>query len=103
MADSTYQDILKSYEDRPSVQLIRRIRGKKALQAAAAVLDADAAWLGGWSDAEKKGARGFLYTRKLRKGLRYGFKLVSLRGGEESILGHEVAEAVGPALVARFR
>lgn len=75
--ESLYKHVLKSYEENPKVQILRKIRGKAA---ATALLGQDV-----------KEAKGFLYVRQLRKTARIGFKLVlQLTGSKEiSIIGHE--------------
>ncbi len=100
-----YTQVLKSYEDNPKVHILRKIRGAKALKAAAVAMAVPqpGGWLAGWTGAEKAGARGFLYRRKLRTKEVTGFKLISRRGGEDSILGQEVSEKAAEALLQAFR
>lgn len=92
MADETYTTILKSYEENPKVQVLRKIRGKKALQAFATVNNAPADWISTWTDAEQRAARGFLYARRLRSTIEHGVKLVVARGDNISVVGHKVKE-----------
>ncbi len=98
----TYAKVLKSYEENPKVQILRKIRGAKAFKAAAAATSTPPGWLTRFTEAQKKGARGFLYTRSLRKTVRYGFKLVAVREEEEIVIGQEVPEAAGKALHTLF-
>jgi hypothetical protein len=98
----TYTKVLKSYEENPKVQILRKIRGAKAFKAAAAATSAPPGWLDGFTEAQKRSARGFLYTRSLRKTMRYGFKLVTVREQEDIVIGQEVPEAAGEALMAKF-
>lgn len=99
-----YQQVLKSYEENPKVQILRKIRGAKALKAFGQVMGVvePTEWLATWTAAEKAAARGFLYTRKLRKNIRYGVKMVAPYGTDHSVLGHEVPEVEGEALLAKF-
>ena len=101
----TYTQVLKSYEENPKVQILRKIRGAKALKAFGDITGVaePAGWLAGWTATEKRGVRGFLYTRRLRTTEKTGVKLISKRSGEDSVLGHEVAEKEGAALVAAFK
>lgn len=103
-APDFYQQVLKSYEENPKVQILRKIRGAKALKAFGQVMGVAELndWLATWSAAEKGAARGFLYIRKLRKNIRYGVKMVAPYGTEHSVLGHEVPEPAGEALLAKF-
>lgn len=96
-----YADILKSYEENPKVHILHKIRGAKAFGQVMGVTE-PAEWLATWTAAEKAAARGFLYTRKLRKNIRYGVKMVALYGKEYSILCHEVPEEDGKALLVKF-
>jgi hypothetical protein len=76
--DDLYKDVLKSYEENPKVQILRKIRGKAA---AAALLP----------DQDIHSAKGFVYVRQLRKTARIGFKLVVQRSAiaEPSVIGQE--------------
>jgi hypothetical protein len=98
----TYTKVLKSYEENPKVQILRKIRGAKAFKAAAAATSAPPSWLTSFTEAQKKSARGFLYTRSLRKTVRYGFKLITVREEEDIVIGQEVPEAAGDSLMAKF-
>ncbi len=98
----TYTKVLKSYEENPNVQILRKIRGAKAFKAVAKASSAPPGWLDSFTEAQKKSARGFLYTRSLRKTVRYGFKLVTQKGQEDVIIGQEVPEAAGEALHSLF-
>lgn len=100
----TYTQVLKSYEENPKVQILRKIRGAKALKALSSVMGVaePTEWFAGWTAAEKGGVRGFLYTRRLRTNAKTGVKLISKRGGEDSVLGHEVSEAKAEALLHAF-
>jgi hypothetical protein len=75
--DDLYKHVLKSYEENPKVQILRKIRGKAAAMAL----------LG----QEVKEAKGFMYIRHLQKTERIGFKLVVRLAGskEPSVIGHE--------------
>jgi hypothetical protein len=88
-AAAEYAKILKSYEENPKVQILRKIRGEAALKQIGHATGAQAEWLAGWTAAEKGGARGFLYRRTLRRRAVEGIKVVSSRGGKLSVLGHE--------------
>jgi hypothetical protein len=98
----TYAKVLKSYEENPKVQILRKIRGAKAFKAAAAASSAPPTWLASFTEAQKRSARGFLYTRSIRKTLRYGFKLVTKRGEEDIVVGQEVPEAAADTLLTLF-
>ncbi len=75
--EALYKHVLKSYEENPKVQILRKIRGKAA---ATALLGQDV-----------KEAKGFLYVRHLQKTERIGFKLVIqlAASSEPSVIGHE--------------
>jgi hypothetical protein len=99
---NTYTKVLKSYEENQKVQILRKIRGARAFKAVAEASSAPPTWLTSFTDAQKKSARGFLYVRRLRTSHRYGFKLVAQKGEEDVIIGQEVPETAGEALLALF-
>jgi hypothetical protein len=77
----TYKHVLKSYEENPKVQILRKIRGKQVAQSFAPFQ----------LDEDIQEVKGFLYIRHLRKTARLGLKLVvqTTANAEPSVIGHE--------------
>ena len=99
MTDDTYNKILKSYEENQKVQILRKIRGKRAFTETVKFLfpsgisEERTAWIEKFTDAERAQARVIMYRRLLRKNWRYGLKLVIPNGAEIAVIGEERAEA----------
>ena len=87
---------------------MRKICGKKAFEGARAVFFPEGGpeakkWSAAWSPSTMRTAKGFLYTRRLRKSKEYGFKLVSAPKGGDSVIGQKASEKDGPAMFAKFK
>lgn len=103
--DKLYKEVTRSYTA-PDFKIVRKICGKKAFEGAKAVFFPESdtkdakKWSNSWSPKQIRTAKGFLYTRKLRKNTQYGFKLISVKeNGEESVIGQKN----GSSMFAMFK
>lgn len=106
--DTLYRKVLRSYKS-PKVRIVRKLCGKKAFEGAKAVFFPEGStkkakkWAQKWSPSNIKRAKGFLYTRRLRKNKEYGFKLISISKDGESVIGQREGAKDGPAMFAKFK
>ena len=93
--NTRYKIILDEYQNDDKIKILCKIRGKKGFNSIVDYLFPNGApkrWLSAWTDIQKRNARGFVYSRKLRKNTVYAFKLFTKRGKDniDSVIGEYI-------------
>jgi hypothetical protein len=106
--NSKYNIILDEYLNDSRIKILYKIKGKKDFNRIINFLFPNGApikWLSVWTETQKRNAKGFIYSRKLRKNTIYSCKLFTKRGKDniDSVIGESISNEKIFDLLEKFK
>ena len=106
--NSRYKEMLVEYQNDERRKILCKIKGKRDFDRVVDFFFPNGApkqWLSAWSETQKRNARGFVYSIKRRKNVKYSFKLFTKRGKQnvDSVIGEWIPEDKINNLLEKFK
>lgn len=106
--NSLYKKILDEYQNDKRITILCKIKGKKGFDRVVNFFFPNGApkvWLSMWNPIQKRNARGFVYSMKQNKNIKYSFKLITQRGKKNtnSVIGEWIPEDKINNLLQKFK